>query len=109
MQILISSGGPLHLNNERGEGRGELYCHPQAPLAVAVDSLGVDLAGGQHHRPRLSAASGAWGQGGSSQLYLLLSRDFSFTVDESDTLLLSLTEDSGKWLGLSMVTKQANT
>ena len=46
----------------RGERRERrvMYCHPQTGLAVAGELLGVDLAGGQHHRPRLAATSGAW-------------------------------------------------
>ena len=58
---LTSSGGPLHLSTEVtvSIGTSHLYCHLQVSIAVAGDSLDVELAGGQHHRPWLSAPSRA--------------------------------------------------
>ena len=55
---LILGSVTAKYRGERGERR--VVCHPQTGLAVAGELLGVDLAGGQHHRPRLPAASGAW-------------------------------------------------
>ena len=83
-----------------------MVCHPQTGLAVAGELLGVDLAGGQHHRPRLPAASGAW-PGGE----LVRSQFFSqsFTIRESQTLLVPLAELGVEWLSGSVVTKQGST
>ena len=71
VNILISSGGPLHLNKHSQSvlAELELCCHPQVSLAVAVDSLDVELTGRQHHGPRLPAASGAWSQSHHSFIF----------------------------------------